>query len=65
MREASGAICLPPFGLATYRMQRRVWVKPGTEDPQKLSSLWSAAASWLKQVDAIHPDFSFFVSRSM
>ncbi|CAA6666603.1 unnamed protein product [Spirodela intermedia] len=65
-RETGGTTALPPFGLATYRMQRRVWVKPGTEDSQKISSLLSAASSWLTQVDAIHhPDFGFFVSRSM
>ncbi|XP_078442530.1 uncharacterized protein LOC144712199 [Wolffia australiana] len=59
------ACSLPPFGLASYRMQNWVWVRPGTQDSQRVSSLLNAAASWLTQVDAFHPDFSFFVSRSM
>uniref|UniRef100_A0A453Q6D7 Uncharacterized protein n=2 Tax=Aegilops tauschii subsp. strangulata TaxID=200361 RepID=A0A453Q6D7_AEGTS len=53
---------LSPFGLATYRMQGDLWRRPGSSDPRRLSELHWAASSWLKQVGAHHPDFTFFTS---
>lgn len=53
---------LSPFGLATYRMQGDLWRRPGSSDTRRLSELHWAAASWLKQVGAHHPDFTFFTS---
>ncbi|VAI51966.1 unnamed protein product [Triticum turgidum subsp. durum] len=53
---------LSPFGLATYRMQGDLWKRSGSSDHRRLSELHWAAASWLKQVGAHHPDFTFFTS---
>ncbi|XP_037449150.1 uncharacterized protein LOC119318668 isoform X2 [Triticum dicoccoides] len=55
-------VALSPFGLATYRMQGDLWKRSGSSDHRRLSELHWAAASWLKQVGAHHPDFTFFKS---
>ncbi|CAK9164357.1 unnamed protein product [Ilex paraguariensis] len=55
---------LPPFGLATYRMEGELWVKPNTHDYEKLIDLYSAAKSWLKQLNVQHHDFNFFTTHS-
>ncbi|MQM18251.1 hypothetical protein Taro_051237 [Colocasia esculenta] len=52
MKHEGDAIALPPFGLATYKMQKQVWVNHQAEDRQKIASLFSAADSWLKQLNA-------------
>lgn len=55
-------IPVPPFGLATYKMQGNVWVpggKSGT-DQERLTSLLSVADSWLKQLQVQHHDFDYF-----
>ncbi|XP_026663272.1 uncharacterized protein LOC103714644 [Phoenix dactylifera] len=55
-------ISLPPFGLATYKMQGRVWVSGGDgRDLDRLLSLFSAADSWLKQLGVQHHDFNYFM----
>jgi hypothetical protein len=59
------SIALPPFGLATYKMQGNLWMSAESIDQQRLVSLLCAADSWLKQLDFRHPDFNFFVSHSM
>ncbi|KAL6591552.1 hypothetical protein ACP70R_050055 [Stipagrostis hirtigluma subsp. patula] len=59
-------VALTPFGLVTYRMEGKLW---NWRDPNagpssnRLCDLHWAASSWLKQVGAHHPDFSFFTSR--
>ncbi|KAL7185586.1 hypothetical protein ACSBR2_027516 [Camellia fascicularis] len=61
-RKAAGeGILLPPFGLATYKMQGNVWVsgKSG-KDQERLMSLLSVADSWLKQLRVQHHDFNYF-----
>lgn len=60
-RKEGEDISLPPFGLATYKMQGNVWAsgKSG-RDQERLASLSSVADSWLKQLRVQHPDFSFF-----
>lgn len=60
-REEGGAVALPPFGLATYKMQGSVWgsAKSG-RDQERLMSLRSAADSWLKQLRVQHHDFDHF-----
>lgn len=59
------SIALPPFGLATYKMQGNLWLSAESVDQQRLESLLCAADSWLKQLGCRHPDFNFFVSHSM
>ncbi|GER26308.1 hypothetical protein STAS_01948 [Striga asiatica] len=57
----SNYISLPPFGLATYKMQGDVWIsdKKG-HDGEKIMSLLSVADSWLKQLRVEHHDFNYF-----
>ncbi|OWM91002.1 uncharacterized protein LOC116205745 [Punica granatum] len=59
-KEGEG-VALPPFGLATYKMQGNVWVsgKCG-RDQERLMSLLSVADSWLKQLRVQHHDFDYF-----
>ncbi|XP_031499759.1 uncharacterized protein LOC116264015 [Nymphaea colorata] len=52
---------LPPFGLATYKMQGRVWNDPESTDQEHIISMLSAAASWLKQLGVQHHDFNYFM----
>ncbi|KAJ3672255.1 hypothetical protein LUZ60_006976 [Juncus effusus] len=49
---------LSPFGLATYKMQGSVW--RDLEASRRISTLHSAADSWLKQLGVHHHDFNFF-----
>ncbi|KAF9610504.1 hypothetical protein IFM89_022747 [Coptis chinensis] len=57
-------ISLPPFGLATYKMQGNVWLSDQTgRDRERLISLLSAADSWLKQLRVQQHDFNYFVGR--
>ncbi|KAK9284354.1 hypothetical protein L1049_023525 [Liquidambar formosana] len=60
-RKEGEGISLPPFGLATYKMQGNVWVagKSG-RDHERLVSLFSVADSWLKQLRVQHHDFNYF-----
>ncbi|KAL5982967.1 hypothetical protein ACLOJK_017047, partial [Asimina triloba] len=44
------SISLPPFGLATYKMQGNLWINHETTDQERIISLLSAADSWLKQL---------------
>ncbi|KAL5986963.1 hypothetical protein ACLOJK_015298 [Asimina triloba] len=54
-------IALPPFGLATYKMQRSVWTSDESgKDQERLLSMLSAADSWLKQLRVQHHDFNYF-----
>ncbi|GMJ06424.1 hypothetical protein like AT4G03420 [Hibiscus trionum] len=60
-REEGDGISLPPFGLATYKMQGDVWVSGNSgRDREKLVSLLSVADSWLKQLRVQHHDFDYF-----
>ncbi|XP_024007875.1 uncharacterized protein LOC18009337 isoform X2 [Eutrema salsugineum] len=56
-------IPLPPFGVATYKMQGDLWGKTGF-DQDRLVYLLSAADSWLKQLNVDHHDFNYFVNPS-
>ncbi|KAG6625161.1 uncharacterized protein LOC122299781 [Carya illinoinensis] len=58
--ESNGGISLPPFGLATYKLQGDLWIKPQTSDRERIIHLYSAADSWLKQLSIQHHDFNFF-----
>lgn len=61
-KQGRKGIALPPFGLATYKMQGSVWVSGGDgRDHDRLLSLFRAADSWLKQLHVQHHDFNYFV----
>ncbi|GAA0170499.1 hypothetical protein LIER_24742 [Lithospermum erythrorhizon] len=57
-------VSVPPFGLASHRMQGDVWLNGDSCDFEKIIDLYNAADSWLKQVGFSHPDFEFFSSHS-
>ncbi|GMH12603.1 hypothetical protein Nepgr_014444 [Nepenthes gracilis] len=57
-RKEGEGVPLPPFGLATYKLQGGVWVSSG--DQERLTLLSSVADSWLKQLRVQHHDFNFF-----
>ncbi|XP_041003405.1 uncharacterized protein LOC121248868 [Juglans microcarpa x Juglans regia] len=60
-RKEGEGISLPPFGLATYKMQGNVWVSGNCgRDQERLVSLLSVADSWLKQLRVQHHDFNYF-----
>ncbi|KAF5726397.1 hypothetical protein HS088_TW22G00075 [Tripterygium wilfordii] len=61
-RKAGEGISLPPFGLATYKMQGDMWISGNCgRDQEKLMSLLSVADSWLKQLRVQHHDFNYFM----
>ncbi|KAL3632318.1 hypothetical protein CASFOL_025302 [Castilleja foliolosa] len=61
-RKEGESIFLPPFGLATHKMQGDVWMsdKNGL-DRERIVSLLSVADSWLKQLRVQHHDFNYFM----
>nr|XP_034578023.1 uncharacterized protein LOC117841669 isoform X2 [Setaria viridis] len=65
-RRAARSVGLWPFGLATYRMEGKLWTQPaGSSDSRLSDDLYGAASSWVKQVGAHHPDFNFFTSHTI
>ncbi|PHU04343.1 hypothetical protein BC332_25165 [Capsicum chinense] len=63
-RKEGESISLPPFGLATYKMQGDVWISDRSgKDQEKLVSLFSVADSWLKQLGVQHHDFTYMSIR--
>lgn len=63
-RSRSRRVPLYPFGLATYKMQGNLWMKPKSSDHEKMIYLHCAADSWLKQLRAPHHDYYFFTTHS-
>ncbi|GMI99680.1 hypothetical protein like AT4G03420 [Hibiscus trionum] len=60
-RKEGDGISVPPFGLATYKMQGDVWLSGDFgRDREKVVSLSSVADSWLKQLRVQHHDFNYF-----
>ncbi|XP_024026923.1 uncharacterized protein LOC21387794 [Morus notabilis] len=55
-----GRISLPPFGIATYKMEGDLWLKQEASDHERIVNLYSAADSWLRQLNVYHHDFNFF-----
>ncbi|XP_042039678.1 uncharacterized protein LOC121785356 [Salvia splendens] len=56
------SISLPPFGLASYKMQGDVWLSDENGlDRERMASLLSVADSWLKQLRVQHHDFNYFM----
>ncbi|KAH0719874.1 hypothetical protein KY290_006495 [Solanum tuberosum] len=63
-RKEGESISLPPFGLATYKMQGDVWISDRSgRDQERLMSLFSVADSWLKQLGVQHHDFNYMSIR--
>ncbi|GMN46115.1 hypothetical protein TIFTF001_015306 [Ficus carica] len=60
MAESAGRITLPPFGIATYKMEGDLWLKQEASDYDRIVNLYSAADSWLRQLSVYHHDFNFF-----
>ncbi|KZV23487.1 hypothetical protein F511_16843 [Dorcoceras hygrometricum] len=62
VNERGETISLPPFGLATYKMQGEIWISGASGwDEERLLSLMSVADSWLKQLQVQHHDFNYFM----
>lgn len=59
-RQRKEGICVPAFGLATYKMQGDVWIS-GKKDKEKIASFVSVADSWLRQLGVQHHDFNHFM----
>lgn len=64
-KKESGNISLTPFGLATYKMQGDLWLNDDPNDNEKISYLFCAADSWLKQLNVHHHDFNFFIENAI
>ncbi|KAH0653668.1 hypothetical protein KY285_032083 [Solanum tuberosum] len=61
-RKEGASIPLVPFGLGTYKMQGDVWLSDRSgKDQERLSTLFSVADSWLKQLGVQHHDFNYFM----
>ncbi|CAM8927922.1 unnamed protein product [Rhodiola kirilowii] len=56
-------IYLRPFGLSTFKLSGNTWTMKES-DVQKMSSLQTAADSWLKDLNFSHHDFSFYLNQS-
>ncbi|KAG2384974.1 uncharacterized protein HKW66_Vig0120660 [Vigna angularis] len=63
-KQKNDHVSLLPFGLATYKMQGDVWLNTDPYDNESISCLYSAADSWLKQLNVHHHDFNFFTLHS-
>ncbi|KAK4736460.1 hypothetical protein R3W88_000157 [Solanum pinnatisectum] len=63
LKKKHGGIPLPPFGIASYKMQNDVWM-----DKAQASTIYDdlhgAANCWLKQLNYYHHDFSVFTSNA-
>jgi len=56
-KQEGGCISLFPFGLATYKMQKKIWSNTSNK---VVSDLYKAADSRLKLLNVDHHDFNFF-----
>ncbi|KAG6534342.1 uncharacterized protein LOC122038495 isoform X1 [Zingiber officinale] len=61
-KEKCSRIYLPPFGLATYKLQGNLWTMPESGDQERITSLFTAADSWLKKLKVQHHDFTYFTT---
>ncbi|CAD5163418.1 unnamed protein product [Musa acuminata subsp. malaccensis] len=57
-------LCLPVFGLASYKFRGSIWTSTGLQEQQLASSLSQAADDWLRHLQVDHPDYRFFLSHS-
>ncbi|KEH42873.1 hypothetical protein MtrunA17_Chr1g0188731 [Medicago truncatula] len=63
----SGFMSLSPFGMAGYKLQEPFWLGSSSSSESgntRMSEMYSAADSWLKQLNAHHHDFNFFTLRA-
>lgn len=56
-------MCLPVFGLASYKFKGSLWTPNGGYERQLANSLFQAADNWLRLLQVNHPDFVFFCRR--
>ncbi|RWW64536.1 hypothetical protein BHE74_00028244 [Ensete ventricosum] len=57
-------LCLPVFGLASYKFRGSIWTSSGLHEQQLASSLLQDADNWLRLLQVDHPDYRFFLSHS-
>ncbi|OAY31364.1 uncharacterized protein LOC110600128 [Manihot esculenta] len=64
-REMDGVpnMCLPVFGLASYKFKGSLWTPNGGCERLLANSLLQAADNWLRLLQVNHPDFAFFCRR--
>ncbi|XP_078161596.1 uncharacterized protein LOC144556957 [Carex rostrata] len=55
-------ISLPPFALASHKVNGALWNNPETGDGALAETLLCAAGDWLRQVQTQHHDFNFFIT---
>ncbi|KAH9621703.1 hypothetical protein KSS87_000749, partial [Heliosperma pusillum] len=56
---------LPAFGLGSYKFKGMIWTGKRESECPLVNSLTESADRWLKQLQVNHPDFEFFLSRSL
>ncbi|KAL6884531.1 hypothetical protein ACP4OV_010467 [Aristida adscensionis] len=61
--DSTPTMSLPVFGMASYKFSKSVW-SSSDGDWQLACGLLQAAADWLRDSRASHPDYQFFVSRN-
>ncbi|XP_074589537.1 uncharacterized protein LOC141845370 isoform X2 [Curcuma longa] len=57
-------LCLPVFGLASYKFRSSVWTSSSPREEQRASLLLQDADNWLRLLQVDHPDYRFFLSHS-
>ncbi|CAL9174275.1 unnamed protein product [Musa hybrid cultivar] len=57
-------LCLPVFGLASYKFRGSIWTSSGLHEQQQASLLLQDADNWLRRLQVDHPDYRFFLSHS-
>ncbi|KAL6903457.1 hypothetical protein ACP4OV_004270 [Aristida adscensionis] len=62
---ASDHLALAPFGLITQKLDEKVWATPVSGDKEHISSLFSAAQSWLKKNNIYHHDFNYSLRNNL
>ncbi|XP_045814412.1 uncharacterized protein LOC123907970 [Trifolium pratense] len=60
----SGVMSLSPFGMASYKMQKPFWSSSSESGNERMLDMYSAADSWLKQLNVHHHDFNYFTLRT-
>ncbi|KAL5197917.1 hypothetical protein ABZP36_001429 [Zizania latifolia] len=60
--NAAGKLTLPVFGLVPYKLRSSIWSSNGPHEQQLAASLMQAADDWLRNQQAHHPDFRFFIT---
>ncbi|KAJ1287665.1 hypothetical protein BS78_02G028400 [Paspalum vaginatum] len=61
--HASDHVALAPFGLATYKLDSKVWASTNSSDQEHIATLFDAAHSWLRKKNIYHHDFNYFSHR--